>query len=257
MIKKKSVLSLTAAVALAGSLLAIASPVQADPRFGEAITAVEKWNSEEAIALLKAACDEEVATACGRLLALYSDENKKDEARSLAARECSKGDGGACFLLASYAGFGQGGPTDREVQRESYKKACELGLMTACTEYADLAKSALGGPEDIAGALEAAGRACASDNGWGCTMSGDMLVQTSWQMDDPAMAKEQQVEARSLYRKACELRESEGCMRLADMLVTGDGGEADPARAISILTQSCNLEPRACDRALELRFYQP
>lgn len=255
--KKKSFLSISVAVALAGGLLAIATPVQADPRFGEAITAVEKWNSDEAIALLKAACEEEVATACGRLLALYSDKNKKDEARSLAARECDKGDGSACYLLASYAGFGQGGPTDREVQRESYKKACELGFMTACTEYADLASRALGGPEDTGGALDAASLACASSNGWGCTMSGDLLVQTSWQMDDPAMAKEQQIEARSLYRKACELRDSEGCMRLADMLVKGEGGEADPVSAMSILTQSCNLEQRACDRALELRFYQP
>lgn len=122
------------------SLLAIPSiaAAQSDPRFGEAIEASQNWDRDKAMSLTQSACDENIASACGRLLTMHVEDGENSKKRALSSKPCDADDAYACYLLGNLADWASGGAEDKPLARASYAKACKAGLPIACIQQAEM-----------------------------------------------------------------------------------------------------------------------
>lgn len=246
------------ALAVAAALSAPAA-AQSDPRFQQAIDAKRDFSPEVALELLETACADRVAGSCERLMGLYAIEYQPEKVRPLAARLCDAGDGPACFQLAYMAQYGIAGETDEPLQRESYRRACAAGLPLGCYEHAEAQVNGYGGDKDLPAAIATLSRLCEAGSAYACTPAGGAIEMRIWESMDMSDSESDglRADAYRLFERGCSLGDIEGCLRQAEGLASGTGTTQDNARALVILEKACAIEYRACEAAVQQRFYQP
>lgn len=240
-------------------LLPGVATAQSDPRFAEAIAAEENWDRDKATTLLKAACDEDVAGACGRLLGLYIDGGEDDEKWALSSKLCAQADAYACYILGNMASWNSRGPEDKALALSSYQTACEADLPMGCMSFAEMINNGEGGAKDSGKALAIYTESCGKKYGPACAKAADLLESSIWtgETREDAEVAQMHAQVRSLYEKACDNADAEACISLAKMLLEGGGGEKDPVRAMQLMQDMCSTQIRACEQVLRLRFCQP
>lgn len=236
------------------SLFTTAASAQSDPRFAEAIEALGNWDLDEAESILKAACEEKVVGACGRLLSLQIDGAERAERLTLTSQLCETGDAYACHLLGKTAYWDD----DKALARASYGAACTAGLPIACISHGEMLMNGEGGGNDKAGALAIYKQVCLKKYALACFKAADAIASSLWNDErEDAITTKMLVEVRALYKKACDNSYAEACLNLAKMLKDGEGGDRDPVRAMQLMEEACNTEASACEEVISLRFHQP
>jgi len=247
-----------ATILLAG-LLPSVSHAQSDPRFAEAIAAVEDWDRDKARALLKAACNEKVVGACARLLSLHYEDNEDDAQRVLAAELCEFGDAYACYFAGQLTHWGEGASEEKALARAHYQAACDGNLPMGCVSLAEMLKNGEGGPEDTEKAITIYLMGCEKKHGPACFGAADLIESSIWtgETRDDTEVAELEAQVRTLYEQACDNSDPEGCLQLAKGLREGTGGDKEPERALQLMMDTCAIHKRACEQVIRLRFYQP
>lgn len=235
------------------ALVLLLAPVMANaqsPAIEAARALAEDYDDDGARAILERACDADEAEACRVLLAELSQSYENADqiaARALAGTMCDGGNMLACVTLARFADNGRGGDIDQALQRKSLMSACRGGLVSACSEAAFMAEQGNGGSQDRELAREMAGKGCAAGAGRSCAMAAQYLLSKGWDAESDAERNAAWQQARSAFRKGCDIGDRESCLGLADMLIEGQGGEKDRASAVALLEKACATDYYSCE----------
>ncbi len=210
--------------------------------YGDAV--LHSDNVDRAVTVYQSACDASAGAACDRLGAIVGLNGRKvhdvKKATALFQRACDAKIASGCAHLgyALESGWAEGGASKAT---GLYEKACSDGEGKACAFWAEAIRSGRGGATpDVtkADVTWAKGKAslesgCKGGDGEACSLLG-VADDRSGNLS----------EARTFYKKGCDLEDGLGCTNLAHLDLEG----TDPAGALQSFTKLCgNGEAAACD----------
>lgn len=245
-----------------------AAPVQPETPVGNVKPApptgcTEATYEVTSLATCTAACDQGGAESCalaGRMLAV-GQRIKRDRPRALVLLEkgCERGEGQACFDLASAhsprknpaTGSTIGWPdvphdaaqeaSYRQRSIEAFQRECDAGRARSCFQLGGVYTGGVLVAQDAARGKALSERSvalwrtgCDADDGLACGELATLYYIGMHVADDDTRALE-------LHTRACELGRAPSCHHAAGQYDIGDGGKKDRARAIALWQRGCDL----------------
>ncbi len=159
----------------------------------------------------------------------------RDVARKLFAIGCNAGSGNACVNLGMMTREGYGIAPDENRAAELFEMGCFAGSARGCVLVGEFCDKR-GGDGDAHRAQLAFERACKAGDRDGCLR----LAKAVGDAGDS-------VRAAAMFLAGCEKRVAEACAGAADLYSAGNGVEVDEVRAKALRTKACDLgDESAC-----------
>jgi uncharacterized protein len=200
--------------------------------------AQKDWSAAETY--LNAACDDDVAIACGSLARLQANGQtgviEMPEFVGLLQKACDGDDAKSCNSL----GLVKEDEGDYALVRDLYEKACALGDLDGCTNRGLMFETGAAENQDYGKAQTIYEDVCRRHGASGCRNLGRLYMEGSGVPQDGATAAK-------YLEKACALDPAYGCILLASLYYEGNGVAKDDVRARRYNEKACDGEiARGC-----------
>lgn len=227
---------------VAGTVLAIQffqGDLQKADRYFHGASGCQR-NVPHAMDLYERACEDEQATACMRLGAIYEGGHETVEAddrraRTFYEKACEAGNAEACNR-AAYLAI-EGGALPRDVDRvvAMLREACAEDVMAACYNLGHIQEKYR---SRHGRARKLYTKACNADHARACNNLGFMEERARG-------GKGSAQAAARYYEKSCEMGEPAACFNLAKLYEQGRGVDKKPEQATKLFQKACEKEHRA------------
>lgn len=148
-------------------------------------------------------------------------------------KQCERGDGKSCKLLANQYQYAQGVEADQARSHALNLRACELGYLPGCASAGAHLYYGEGTEQDRAAAVKLYEQACSGGSAHGCANLGTAYRDGVEKPLDPARAAR-------LFEQSCRGGHANGCSLLGLLYQVGNGVRLDYARAKSLFEKACD-----------------
>ncbi len=204
-----------------------------------------------AIELYEQGCDEDHALSCNNLATLIQRTASQKEgdtaalkrSRALYGKACQMEYPAACRNVGVMREKGRGGSTDKAAARAAYDVGCRGGDMNSCARFALFDARGIAGDPNTERASKLSMLACTNHQILGCTTLGVLVSRGA-----PEAVAGMKASKRVLGDK-CGADDGAACATLASIRMRGLGGERDIGEAKSLYRKACDLKyAPACAR---------
>lgn len=191
--------------------------------------AAERW---------KQACEDNNASACSSLAALYHKgqgvAHDDGMAAQLNEKGCKGGEPGACANLGYQYQMGLSIPQNFPTAASLYRKGCDGGNSTACYDLGQLYYDGKGVGQDLARAAQLYKESCDNDYADGCANLGLLYANGKGVAQSLPTALE-------LFQKGCDGGTARACFNASMSYKLGLGVQTNPETAGELLRKACTL----------------
>ncbi len=191
----------------------------------------------EPIERLTSRCDAGEGEACAQAAVQLRDADPVDWARAtrMSSRACELGREVECFYVGvAHERGGRGLPEDLALALAMYERACEARESAGCYNAALFRLQGQGvDAADEAGGCRRARQGCDLDHAGACEVLGECY------RDALGGLTQDYLQARQLFRRACDAEEDDGCVNLASLQLDGRGGPEDRPQALALYRAAC------------------
>lgn len=121
-------------------------------------------------------------------------------------------------------------------EASQYKTNCNDNFGADCSRLGLMYESGREVKKSESKAVKYYQKACDLDNGWGCSLLGDLTL------DGRGGLKESNSKAAQHYQKSCDLNHDSGCFNLAFLYKDGRGVENNNSEASKYYAKYCQLK---------------
>jgi TPR repeat protein len=236
---------------------------------------------------LQRGCDQGSAEACLQLgVAYYEGRDDKGhildldyyKARKAYAQACQREDGAGCYSLGYMNQKGEGGPVNKVLSIDLYRRGCELGFPKGCGRAAVAYRNGAGVERDLVLATKLARQGCDKEDRDACEQykqlsvmpgsggvngltaevqkladscdagSADACFEVAMRYDDGKGVGQDKQKAATAYKSCCDKGDMRGCHNLGVMLIDGEGIPRDLGNGLKLINQACEKgQHRSCE----------